>query len=532
MRIQAFLFLYFITSSLFSKDPYPLNSAIDIQHYKFSIELNDSTNVIDGLAEVTILFRKSLASFELDLTEKTNGQSGMTVRSIQWNNSAVDFSHANERLHINLNVKANQQATLKISYYGIPADGLIIGTNKFGDRTFFGDNWPNRAHHWLPTIDHPSDKASCEFIVTAPNHYQVIANGVLKEKTALAKSRMLTHWKEDAVLPTKVMVIGAARFATSLAGVVGNVPVETWVYPQNKEEGFYDFKIATQVLSYFTDQLGSFPFKKLANVQSTTRYGGMENASNIFYFENSVTGKNEREGLIAHEIAHQWFGDSASEKDWFHVWLSEGFATYMTCLYLEHTYGSARLEQQMKDHRNLVVDYFKKNPSPVIDTTITNINKVLNTNSYQKGAWFLHMLRKQVGDEAFWKGINRYYDTYQYSNALTSDFRAIMEKESNQTLEPFFNQWLYNAGHPQIEGTWHYNARKKGVQVSLKQRQSNLFTMPVEIQLMGSGGQTQVVTAAMQERQGQFEFPANKRPTTVSLDPGTWLLFEGQILEK
>lgn len=531
-RSILFIFLSFVAISGFTKDPYPVNHDIDIQHYKFTIELNDSTNVISGQAEVTILFRKTLSSFELDLVGKSEDQTGMQVNSITQDATPLPFKQKEDRLIITMASTAGQTATITINYSGIPADGLIISTNKFGDRTFFGDNWPNRAHHWLPTIDHPYDKASCEFIVVAPDHYQAIANGILKEKQALPKHRTMTHWAEEMKLPTKVMVIGVARFATATAGVVNNVPVETWVYPQNKEEGFHDFKIATNILGYLNEKLGDFPFKKLANVQSTTRYGGMENASNIFYFENSVTGKNEREGLIAHEIAHQWFGDSASEEDWYHVWLSEGFATYMTCLYLEHTYGAERLQQQMKDHRDLVANYFRKNPSAIVDTTITDINRVLNTNTYQKGAWFLHMLRKKVGDDIFWKGVNSYYKTYQYGNALTSDFREIMEKESGQDLKDFFKQWLYYSGHPQLSGSWEYNPKRKKVILDIKQSQPDLYITSLEIGLVGAGGNTKTASVVLDKKQCHFELQADSKPENVILDPGTWLLFEGKINQK
>lgn len=513
-------------------DPYPRNFDIDIQHYGFRLEINDSTNVLAGNAEITILFRKSLSSFELDLAGISSDKSGMKVISVAYNDSALPFSHQNDRLQILLDAEANLKATIKIQYAGIPSDGLIISTNKFGDRTFFGDNWPNRAHHWLPTIDHPYDKASCEFIVIAPNHYQTIANGVLIEKTTLSKNRTLVHWKETAAIPTKVMVIGVARFATIIAGRVSGIPVATWVYPQNHDEGFHDFQIATQILEYFTKQLGTFPFQKLANVQSTTRYGGMENASNIFYYENAVTGKNEHESLIAHEIAHQWFGDSASEQDWHHVWLSEGFATYLTSLYLEEMYGVKRLHNEMQKQRDEVTGYFRKNPLPVVDTTLAEINLVLNTNSYQKGAWFLHMLRKEVGDEAFWRGINEYYNTYQFNNAMTEDFKNVMERVSGRDLQTFFHQWLFIAGHPRISGNWAYDPKKKVVKVLLRQNQPNPFRFPIDIGLIASSGSQQISSVILTGNVAEFTISSEIKPKQLLLDPNTWLLFEGEIQPK
>lgn len=530
MRLYIPTFLFFVVQFAWGTDPYPRNYNIDIQHYRFTIEVNDSTNIIKGSSEITILFRNSLDQFELDLVAKRDDGTGMTVQSVTSEGRPVNFYHAGERLLIKPGkVSEGDELSFLINYSGQPKDGLIISKNKFGDRTMFGDNWPNRAHHWLPCIDHPYDKATCEFIVSAPSHYQTIANGVLIEKKELPEGRTWVHWKEDKAIPTKVMVIGVARFAISTAGMVDGVPIETWVYPQNKEAGFADYKIAAQITDYFTDELGAFPFKKLANVQSTTRYGGMENASNIFYFENSVTGKNERENLIAHEVAHQWFGDSASELDWYHVWLSEGFATYFTGLYLEHAYGKQRLMQHMKENRNDVLTYFRSNPSPVIDTTYADITRVLNTNSYEKGGWFLHMLRKKVGDETFWKGINSYYQQYQYSNAMTDDFRKVMEEVSNQDLKEFFDQWLTRPGHPVLSAKWAYDARKKMLNISVEQIQKDVYETALEIEIETTNGEKEVISLRLDNRTVSLAKPLAKKPQKLTLDPNVWLLFEGEI---
>ena len=268
-------------------------------------------------------------------------------------------------------------------------------------------------------MDHPSYKATVEFIVTAPEQYEVVATGKLIEESALTKKRKVTHWSEVIPVSVKVMTIGVARFAVSLSGEVGNIPITTWVYPQNRDWGFSDFAVGPRVLEFFQSYIGTYPFEKLAHVQSKTRFGGLENASNIFYFENSVTGENDHESLIAHETAHQWFGNSATEDDWHHVWLSEGFATYFTSVYLEHQYGRDKLVESMKESRNDVLAFSKKNKAPIVDTTIVDINAVLSTNTYQKAGWVLHMLRKQIGDENFHKGIRAYYDQYKYKNAMS-----------------------------------------------------------------------------------------------------------------
>src|SRR5204862_717351 len=189
--------------------------------------------------------------------------------------------------------------------------------------------------------------------------YEVIGNGIKIEESLLSAKQKLTHWHEAVDISTKVMVIGAARFAIQFVGEINNIPVESWVYPQNREEGFHDYAAAKKILDFFINHIGPYSYKKLANVQSKTKYGGMENASNIFYFENSVNGKADHESLLAHEIAHQWFGDSASETDWHHVWLSEGFATYFTNVYNEFTYGEDKRAADMAEDRKQVIAFYK-----------------------------------------------------------------------------------------------------------------------------------------------------------------------------
>jgi aminopeptidase N len=382
-------------------------------------------------------------------------------------------------------------------------------------------------------VDHPSDKAAVDFIITAPLHYAVVANGIKIEESPVDSKRKLTHWHEEVPIPVKVMVAGIARFAVQYVGTVNDISVESWVYPQNKMEGFYDYAIAVKVLDYFHNHIGTYPYKKLANVQSKTRWGGLENANTIFYFENSVTGEGEREALIAHEEAHQWFGNSATENDWHHVWLSEGFATYFTSLYLENAHGRDRLVTEQKKDREEVIKAYLKNPKPVIDTTIVDIGKVLNTNTYQKGGWVLHMLRHELGDTDFWKGIRQYYATYRNSNALTRDLQRIMEDVSAKKLDLFFKQWLWQAGHPHLSGTWLYDSKAKSVIIEVTQSQpGGLFQFPLDLGFIGKDGQKEIHTIQVIARSQKFTIPVANAPGSLVLDPDTWLLFEGSISQK
>jgi len=277
------------------------------------------------------------------------------------------------------------------------------------------------------------------------------------------------------------MAFGAAEFDFRLEGTPGNIPVWTYVFRENRKEGFNDYAAATKPLGFFSELIGPYSYEKLANVQSKTIFGGLENAGTIFYSENSVTGKGRAEGLIAHEVAHQWFGNSVTESDWHHIWLSEGFATYLTSVYMEMNYGRELLAEEMKTDREQVIRYYLRSPRPVIDTTVTNLMRLLNPNSYQKGSWVLHMLRNELGDETFWKGMRSFYGKFRNKNAITSIFEEVMEEVSGKDLSGFFYQWLQVPGQPEIKISFTPSDRRGNAEISIEQKQEFLFRFPLDL---------------------------------------------------
>lgn len=498
---------------------------IDVKHYNLAIEVNDSTNSIQATMVISLKFKQLVNEFQLDFVEKDSTGKGMHIESIFQNNDTVLFTHSDNKITIQPNlINTDSIFNFKIKYNGVPKDGLIIGKNLHGDRTFFADNWPNRAQNWFPGVDHPSDKATVEYIVKAPNHYQVIANGYLVEETNLTNNINLYHWKTAVPISTKVMVIGIARFAVQHIEETHNIPVSTWVYPQTKEQGFYDFATANNILNFFIEKFGEYPYEKLANVQSKTQFGGMENAGNIFYFEKSVTGGRKHEGLIAHEIVHQWFGNSASEIDWPHLWLSEGFATYFADLYILETKGEDAFQQRIKNERETVLNFYKKIQTPVIDVENSNLMGLLNANSYEKGAWVLHMLRKKLRDETFWKGIRAYYEKFKLNNASTNDFKNVMAEVSGENLDSFFTQWLQKSGHPILKTSWLYYQNK--LRILIDQTQETVFEFPIDIELIYNDGTSEVKTIQVSKLPVPYEILTSGEVKEINFDPNAWLLFE------
>jgi aminopeptidase N len=502
-------------------------ATIDVQHYTFAIQLNDDNNNIKGEATVAVKFLKDASFFNLNLVKKNAKGNGMTVSTITENGKNLKFEQDSDAVKIYTAVKAPSRHNYVITYEGIPADGLIISTNAFGHRTFFGDNWPNRAHNWIPCVDLPGDKATVDFIVTAPDHYQVVSNGLKLEEKSLPNRLKLTHWQENVALPTKVMVIGVADFAVDYTGDVAGIPIYTYVFPENKEVGFKNYAVAKEILPFFIKMVGPYSYEKLANVQSKTIFGGMENASAIFYFEESVSSKGIEE-LMAHEIAHQWFGDGASEKNFEHIWLSEGFATYMTNLYLENKYGVDTLRKRLLVDRKTVFSFEKKRFTPVVDTTVkSNYMQLLNDNSYQKGGWVLHMLRRKLGDAIFWKGVSNYYNKYNGRNANTDDLRLVMEQTSGQNLKPFFKQWLKTAGHPDLAISWQFDEAKGIVNVNIDQKQSYVYDFPLEIDIDG-----ELHTINVKGKTTTTQITVKAKPQAVVIDPNVNLLATFEVVAK
>ncbi len=528
--MKKILLILILTASQFTllADNYPRDWNVDVKHYRFQILLNDANDQIEGKALIVVYFKENTISFVLDLVNSTDGK-GMKISLLKVKGMEAEYTHENNKLTITPKTSfiKGSTAEIEIEYSGVPIDGLVISENKYGERTFFGDNYPTRGRNWLPCVDHPSDKATVEWVVIAPEKYSVVGNGLKTEESLLDDGNKLTRWKQSISISTKIMVIGVARFAVERSGMVKNIAIESWVYPQNREDGFYDYFPAVEIVRFYDSFIGEYPYEKLANVQSKTRYGGMENASNIFYSEGSVTGKRTINNLLAHEIAHQWFGNSVTEKSWHHAWLSEGITSYYTHLYVEYSKGVDAKREGMKKDRTNIINYYKKNPHPIVYTEVTDYIKMLNTNTYQKGSWVMNMLRRKIGDDAFYTGFRTYYNRFRDDNALTDDLKNVMEEVSGEELDVFFDQWVYKEGHPELDITWSYNKSKKTVELSILQKQEMLFNFDIDFKI---GDQIQ--TVSVESKKTSFSFDTEVLPSEIIVDPETWLLYEGTITGK
>ncbi|HZB46646.1 MAG TPA: M1 family metallopeptidase [Pyrinomonadaceae bacterium] len=504
-----------------ARDDYPRQPGLDALQYRIRLSIGDTSDEIRGATEIVFAVKApNVGEVALDFP-------GLNVDGVSEQGRPAKFTRDGGRLRVALGAAYHPGDLLHVAveYHGAPSDGLYFKRNKFGDRTVFADNWPDRARHWFPSVDHPYDKARVEFFIDAPARYDVVANGALVETTSRQDGTRLTHWRESVPVPVYCMVFGATEFSVINAGAAGGTNLWHYLYPKDRDRGLVDHGRALRMLDFYAGLVGPYPYEKLALVESTTRFGGMENSSNIFFDENSYDGTGKLEGTVAHEIAHQWFGDSVTESDWHHLWLSEGFATYFGALFFERADGRERFVRMMLDNRERYLKDAESVARPVYDPSVKDLFKLLNRNNYQKGGWVLHMLRRVVGDEKFFEGVRDYYRTYRDGNALTADFRRVMELHHGRPLDWFFRQWIYEPGFPAYDAAWRWDEPSKRLRLLVRQTQAGApFRMPLDVEFRGGEGAPRRETVEVGGREQTFDFKLDAKPQSVALDPDEWVL--------
>jgi aminopeptidase N len=517
--VSGIWILLFVASS--RADTYVRQPSVDVIHYDISVELADTSNSITGTTKIHVLMRnETVSGMWLDFAD-------MVVDKLRIGGIDRPFTYREGRLSFNFGraYSRNEVIVIEVQYHGKPQDGgMLIGKNRYGRRVIFTDNWPDHAHHWFPSIDHPSDKATVDVTVTAPDRYDIVSNGRMVRTTSLLDGRKLTQWSESKAIPTYCIAIGAAEFSIVHQRDIFRVPISWYSYPQDTEAAAGKFDRTSLVLAYFETLIAPYPYEKLAQVESIIQAGGMENASSIFYGESSFEQTPVSEYPVPHEIAHQWFGDSVTEADWDHLWLSEGFATYFDALFYEYLQGPEFLKQTMAAYADKLDEYKPARSAALIDPGQKDLDKKLNPINYEKGAWILHMLRGILGDESFFEGIRRYYRLYEGRNALSEDFKKVMESASGMDLSTFFRQWLYQPGWPEYRILWHWNDVAGEVEMSVRQTQTTgLFDMPLRIAFFYED-RRQVSKFRVTNQAHSFRIPLSAKPLSVETDPDGWVL--------
>jgi len=503
-------------------------------HYTVSITLNSQlSEITTAQTSIDIIAIRQLSVIDLDFGD-------MQADLVTLNGSKVSFTHRNGKLEVTLpqSVSVGTKLNLTVTYHGKPKDGLMFAPDKDGKPTVVGDNWPDRVHHWIPSLDHPSAKATITFNVTAPNENLVVANGRLVKSVRTEGGMRTWTYTEGSPIPPYCMIIGVGDFFSQSLEKSGPTSLVYYVPHSDRDYASKGFAPSVPAVQLFSQTVGPFPYDKLALVVGATRFGGMENSGAIVFGSTLFTPNPSAklsiafgiptgtEGVIAHEIAHQWFGDSVTESTWADLWLSEGFATYFTGLFVQKYDGEQSFRQYMKDAAEKVLAFETKSRLPIHDRDTEDLFKLLNANNYQKGAWVLHMLRTQLGDMAFFRAVRLYYQAHTHSIADTEDLRKAFEKASGRDLKPFFSRWIYESGHPQYQVSWKWLDKQRSVSVTVNQSQSGSAFMdpiPVVIETTGGSITTSITPTA---KNSTHKLRVKAKPTRVQVDPQDTLLKE------
>ena len=502
-------------------------------HYSVAVTLNPSLTEITAETDIDL----EVMNAELKQIEVQFGD--LTIDSVVSGNAELTYNRHPGSLSITMAKPAasGDKINLAIRYHGVPKDGLILSKDKDGSPSATGDNWPDRVHNWIPSIDHPSVKAPVTFTINAPENYYAVANGRLVSKQAHADKTVTWVYDETSPIPPYCMVIAVDQF--NVSGPPSGKAL-SFLVPKSDRELAREFAPAQQMLDFFSETIAPYPYQKLALIVGATQFGGMENSGAIVFPSSFLprTGDEPMTGAfkipahveetVAHEIAHQWFGDSVTESTWADLWLSEGFATYFAGLFLERFEGAEAFCSYMHTKKIVYLGYEKQKLSPIHDTQTADLHQLLNANNYEKGAWVLHMLRGMLGDEKFFEGLRIYYKSHIGGNANSDDLRNAFEKSSGRDLKDFFDRWVYHEGHPILDVAWteKTEAGDPSITIEVSQVQKTaVFLMPLTIVVKTTKGEVRKTVDLTGSRVHQ-EFRLDGKPIEVRADPDQFVLAE------
>lgn len=511
---------------------YPGDSRIDITYYGLDLNLTHTPAYLRGAVTVGLKSLASLNSFDLDLTTRLN------VDSVKTGGRKLTFTHALNRLTVTppSPLTTGQLFTLTVYYQGNPASTSGFGTFSFAthgtDRSpvIWSLSEPYGSSDWFPCKDTPADKADSSAVsITAPKFFVSVSNGTLQGVRDNPDSTRTYQWRNRYPIAQYLISLAMtnyARYDTPFSyqgrdGVPQNMPITHYLYPESLASNKNNLDQTPAIMRLFTDMFGTYPFIQEKYGHAECGFGGgMEHQtiSSMGTFDVSI---------IAHELAHQWFGDKITCRDWQNIWLNEGFATYAEQLYAESVGGTARYRSSIAS----LMQTARQARGSLYVQDISNSDNIFNyARTYAKGGTVLHMLRGIVGDNVFFTILKTYANTPSliYNTAVTEDFQAVAEQVSGKKLDYFFRQWVYGLNYPTYTSTWKPMADNGKFTVQLQLEQSanttpTSFTMPVQVLVQSAAGDT-LVTVFNDQLSQTFTLPAKGQPTGLVIDPNNWIL--------
>ena len=508
-------------------------AAIDAEHYALELTIDPVARAIDGALKLRFVATEgSLPSVTLDLA-------GLKVYSVlDSGGHDLAYFQKGEKLTIVLarTLQRGSSEELEIRYGGTPKKGLWFSGLERGVATqIFTQGECEDAHWWFPCIDDPSDRATSELTVTLPAGWTAVAAGERVDRSETSGS-VTEHWRMNFPHPVYLTTLVAGDFAVVNADWDG-IPLMYIGEPKYADYLAQSFAPTPSVLAFMSEKTGlRYPYPKYSQAcVDDFPFGGMENVSATTMTETMLRGErglrdSDATGLIAHEAAHQWFGNLLTANSWDHIWLNEGFATYMTQLYFESTKGDDELRMRWYDS---LQGYLAKDVGPQRRPTVYNtyrdpIDLFFSGHTYAGGAARLHYLRFVLGDANFFAGIRTYVAENQGRGVTTYDLKAAMEKASGRNLTAFFDQWLFGEGYPELNVSWSYSEKDRAVRLTVAQTQRELagtpgvFQLPVDIAVRTAKG-TVVHRVEVDKRTSVFQLPSDIVPEYVWFDKGGWV---------
>jgi aminopeptidase N len=493
----------------------------DILHYNLKIDLYPSGKIIKGDVTLTGVIKNDSLN-QLDL----NFYDNFKIQRIFFNGNPVDkYTCSGTDLSIPVSVTKKDTFDLRIIYEGTPeSKGLgSFAFDKFNGKSIvYTLSEPVYASTWFPCNDKPDDKALMDIYITNDSSKVSVSNGILIE-TITNKERRTYHWKTIYPLSTYLVCMYSADYKNFRQNYTNNnnskIDLEYYVLPEHLEMAKTDFSEHPEMMKYFEDTFGLYPFEKekYGVAEFMWQMGAMEHQTITGIGSNFINGKKMFNEYYVHELAHQWWGDAVGLKTWKDIWLNEGFASYSEALYAEHKAG-------FNAYKSTMIEKYSDN----FTGKLYNPDYLFSSTVYNKGAYVLHMLRFEVGDSLFFKILKEYYNQYKYSNASTSDFIHLCEKVTNRDLDFFFSQWIFD-GEGMIEV--RYNTKilnsKNNIEIDFEQIQNayQVYKFPVEI-LFKMDDSTKSFTSRVNitRRTQSFSFELRDKLKEVIIDPNKWLL--------
>jgi aminopeptidase N len=455
----------------------------------------------------------------------------------------VPFVHDGQKLILDLRPAwpAGRDATVRVDYrLRDPKQGLyFFGPTPAEPQTpamLWSQGETSEARYWFPCLDQPDQRQSTELVVTVADGFDVVSNGKLVERRPAADRKTVTyHWRQEQPHPSYLVTLVVGRFDIVREQWRGK-PVLFYVPRGRGETVARSFGHTRDMLTFFSDRFGiEYPWDQYAQVVvEQFSAGGMENTSATTLTEMALLDARaaldqSTDGLVAHEMGHQWWGDLVTCRSWAHVWLNEGFATFAALLWTEHSKGPDEAAYQLLQEGRAAMAGDKDRP--IVDRRYPFELAMFDARAYPKGSWVLHMLRRQLGEDAFWRGLRRYGTEYRLRAAETSDFRKVLERVSGRSLERFFYDWTERAGHPVVQVSTEYVPESKEARVTVKQTQKGeAFRFPLKLVFSfrnGKGSPAPVVREEdVLDKEHTFVVTLPARPSLVEVDPDQAVLAE------